>query len=189
MASFKQRRYRQRRWALRVTLSSWTKTNDLCIARANAGRASTWIAMKVYEQYLGHMQSGVKTRMVGMLWARSLRAVAVEVGKWVGGGYIQVLFATISHRPSIHTPARAARTRTGACAGRAHLGERGEADGVVLERERGVDVLHEAVAEQPGIGAETEVLSRERADALAGAGLGLAEVEAGRGTNVSALAP
>ena len=60
----------------------------------------------------------------------------------------------------------------------ASLRELGEADGVFVERERGVHVLHERVAEQPDVAAEAEVLARERADALARARRGLTEVEA-----------
>ena len=56
--------------------------------------------------------------------------------------------------------------------------EGGEADRVLVEGERGVDVLHEAVAEEPDVAAEADVLARERADALARAGRGLAEAEA-----------
>ena len=58
------------------------------------------------------------------------------------------------------------------------LGELGEADGALVEGERGVDVLHERVAEEPHVAAEADVLARERADALARAGLRLAEAEA-----------
>ena len=47
------------------------------------------------------------------------------------------------------------------------LGERGKADGVLVDRERGVDVLHERVAKQPHAAAEADVLARERADTLA----------------------
>ncbi len=57
-------------------------------------------------------------------------------------------------------------------------GELCEADGVLVEREGGVDVLHERVAEEPDVAAEADVLAHERADALAGAALGLAQVEA-----------
>ena len=60
----------------------------------------------------------------------------------------------------------------------ASLRELGEADGVPVEGERGVDVLHEAVAEQPDIAAEADVLTRQGADALARAGRSLAEVKA-----------
>ena len=45
----------------------------------------------------------------------------------------------------------------------------GEAESVVVDGEHGVGVLHEAVAEQPDVVAEAEVLARERADALAAA--------------------
>ena len=41
-----------------------------------------------------------------------------------------------------------------------------EADGVAAEAERGVDVLHEAVAEEPDVAAETEVLAGESTHTL-----------------------
>lgn len=56
------------------------------------------------------------------------------------------------------------------------LREGGEADRVRVEGERGVDVLHEAVAEQPDVAAEAEVLASDRTNALAAANR--AEVEA-----------
>ena len=59
-----------------------------------------------------------------------------------------------------------------------HSGERGEADGGFVERERGVHVLHERIAEQPDVVAEAKVLARERADALTRTRSGLAEVKA-----------
>lgn len=54
-----------------------------------------------------------------------------------------------------------------------------EADRVAAEAERGVDVLHEAVAEEPDVAAETEVLASESTHALAARACGT-EVEAGR---------
>ena len=67
------------------------------------------------------------------------------------------------------------------------LGELGEADGVPVEGERGVDVLHEAVAEEPDVAAETDVLAGERADAPAGARGGLTEAEAAKRRSSSAF--
>ena len=49
---------------------------------------------------------------------------------------------------------------------------------VLVERERGINVLHERVAEEPDVVTEADVLSDERTDALARAGLRLAEAEA-----------
>ena len=68
------------------------------------------------------------------------------------------------------------------------LRERGEADSVVVVRERGVDVLHERVTEEPYVAAETEVLAAERTDALARAGRSFTEVEAAKGAQESANA-
>ena len=52
-----------------------------------------------------------------------------------------------------------------------------EADSVLDKRERGVDILHEAVTKEPDVVTETEVLARDRTDALAVADR--TEVEAG----------
>ena len=60
-----------------------------------------------------------------------------------------------------------------------------EADGVRLKRKFGIHVLHEAVAEQPGVAAETEVPPGNGADAHRA--FNLAEVEA-EGERRSALA-
>ena len=84
-----------------------------------------------------------------------------------------LLFFSSSREPSYHDVVRLACLR-----------KRGEADGVVVEGERAVDVLQERVAEQPDVAAEAEVLASERTDALAGAALGLTEVEAGRSQKV-----
>ena len=65
------------------------------------------------------------------------------------------------------------------------LRKRGEADGVVVEGERGVDVLHERVAEEPDVAAEAEVHAGESADALAGSAGGLTKVEANRRRRIS----
>ena len=47
------------------------------------------------------------------------------------------------------------------------LGKGGEGDSVLVEREGGVDVLHERVAKQPHAAPEADVLARECADTLA----------------------
>ena len=56
-------------------------------------------------------------------------------------------------------------------------GELRKADGVLIEGEGGVDVLHERVAEEPDVAAKAEVHTGERANALARAALSLTEVK------------
>lgn len=46
------------------------------------------------------------------------------------------------------------------------LGQRGKADRIVTESERGVNVLHETVPEEPNVVAETKVLASKGTYAL-----------------------
>ena len=85
-----------------------------------------------------------------------------------------LLFFSSSREPSYHDVVRLACLR-----------KRGEADGVVVEGERAVDVLQERVAEQPDVAAEAEVHTGESADALAGSAGGLTKVEANRRRRIS----
>ena len=57
------------------------------------------------------------------------------------------------------------------------LRQGGEADSAVVEGESSVDVLHEAVTEQPDVAAETEVLAGKSTDASAAADLTKVEAE------------
>ena len=84
--------------------------------------------------------------------------------------------------PSYHTGSR--ETGVGVRE-ESSLGEGGEADGVVVEGEGGIDVLHERVAEEPDVAAEAEVHAGESADALAGSAGGLTKVEANRRRRIS----
>ena len=58
------------------------------------------------------------------------------------------------------------------------LREVSEANGVLVEVENGVDVLHEGVPEEPCVVTKTEVLTSERGNAVGRALLNLTGVEA-----------
>jgi len=58
------------------------------------------------------------------------------------------------------------------------LCKRGEADLVLPKVEGSVGVLHKAVAKEPDVAAQAEVLARERTNALTRPGVRLSEVEA-----------
>ena len=54
-------------------------------------------------------------------------------------------------------------------------GEFSESDGIVIKRKGSVHVLHESVSQEPNVVAETQVLSRQCADALIRAKFRLAQ--------------
>ena len=61
-----------------------------------------------------------------------------------------------------------------------HSSKAGKADSIIVKGERSVDVLHEAVTEEPDGVAETEVLAHDRTVAQTATCTGLPKVEAGK---------